>query len=211
MPGPIAAASRPPPSAAAALSTIPPRRPRQPTCSAAIAGCPPFARASATGRQSAVKTSNGSPGVSDQTPSPGFPCPSARRTSGPCTWRPKRRSSRSVPASAQRRLRFSVTCSGSSSVRRPRLSVSNGASLIPPTRVENAAAYGPGVSHRISARSATDQLARGGQFRLAAVEVAAELAAAELVEHLPHLRRLRETELREVGAVDVEVDIPQAK
>ncbi len=189
MPGPIAAASRPPPSAAAAFCTIPASRPRQPTCRAAIAGRSPFPRASATGRQSAVKTSSGSPGVSDQTPSPGSPLPSARRTTCPCTWRPKRSSSGSVPASMHSRPRFSSTRSGSSSVSRPRLSVSNGASLTPPTRVENAATYGPGASHRIKgSRLPTDQLAGSGQLRLAAVEIAAQLAPAKLVEHLPHLR-----------------------
>ena len=90
--------------------------------------------------------------------------------------------------------------------------MSNGASLTPPTRVEKAARYGPGASQRISGRSAIgDQLARGGQLRLAPVELAAQLAAAQLVEHLPHPRRLAEAEIGEIGAGDLEADVAQAR
>jgi hypothetical protein len=62
---------------------MPASRPRQPTWSAAIAGRVPFARAIAIGRQSAVKTSSGSPGASVQRPSPVRPRPGARLIVGP--------------------------------------------------------------------------------------------------------------------------------
>ena len=110
------------------------------------------------------------------------------------------------------RRRFSATRSGSSPVSRPRLSVSNGASLTPPRRVENATAYGPGASQRRAEASLVgDQLPRGGELGLAAVELAAQLAAAELLEDLPHPRRLGEAELREVVAVDLETDVAQPR
>src|SRR4029079_8806505 len=115
-----------------------------------------------------------------------------------------------VPASAQSRARFFATCLGSSAVSLPRLSVSKGAPLTPPTRVENAARYGPGASHRISGRSATDQLPRRGQLRVSPVELTAQLAARWLLEHRPHARRLRQAKLGEIGAADVEPDVPQA-
>src|SRR5436305_1197641 len=81
---------------------------------------------------------------------------------------------------------------GGSSRSRPRWSVSKGVSLTPPTRVQNATAYGPGASQRISCRSLTDQLSRRRQLRLAAVELAAQPAAAELLQHLAHPPRHRQ-------------------
>jgi len=94
-----------------------------------------------------------------------------------------------VPSSVHRRSRFSAMWSGSSAVSRPRLSVSNGASLTPPRRVEKPTEYGPGASQRMRPSSLVgDQLPGGGELRLAAVELAAELAAAELLEDLPHPR-----------------------
>ena len=54
-------------------SAIPPSRPRQPACRTASAGVPPFARASAIGRQSAASASSGSPRSSVQSPSPRSP------------------------------------------------------------------------------------------------------------------------------------------
>ena len=89
--------------------------------------------------------------------------------------------------------------------------MSNGASLTPPTRVENAAAYGPGASHRRSGRSLTDQVPRRRQLGLAPIELASELPAAELGQDLPHPRRLGEAELREVVAVDVEADAAESR
>src|SRR5581483_5960560 len=81
----------------------------------------------------------------------------------------------------------------------------------PPRLVEKATAYGPGASQRIRSRSLIgDQLPRGIQLRLAAVEPAAQLAAAELLEHLPHARRLGQAELREVAAVELEPDVAEA-
>ena len=158
----------------APLSTIPASRPRQPTWRAAAPGRSPFARTSATGRQSAVKTSRGSPGESDQRPSPGspgFPHGGRRRRAPACRSAEARRRCRFPQPTA---ARFSRTCSGSSSVNRPRLRVSNGASLTPPRRVENATAYGPGASQRISVTSLSgDQLLCGREFGFAALELAA--------------------------------------
>ena len=89
--------------------------------------------------------------------------------------------------------------------------MSYGGSLTPPTRVEKAAVYGPGASQRKSGSAlAIDQLPRGGELRFPAVEVSAQLAAAQLVEHLPHSGRLGEPERRQVGAGDVEPDGAQA-
>src|SRR5207253_2548408 len=70
---------------AAPFGTMPASRPRQPTCSSAIAGRP-SRRAIATGRQSAVTTTSGSPCSSVQSPSPGAPRPSALLTRAPWTW-----------------------------------------------------------------------------------------------------------------------------
>src|SRR5581483_10771689 len=211
MPGPITAASRDPPSAAVAASTTPASNPRQPTWTAATAGRSPFARTSATGRQSAVKTRSGSPGASVHSPSPGRPCPLARLTTAPWTCRPNRSASGSAPTARHRRRRFSATSSGASSVRRPRLSVSYGASLTPPRRVEKATSYGPGALQRSSGSSPTDQLPRGGELGLAAVEVAPELPPPQLVEHLPHPRRLGQPELGEVGTGDVQSHVAQTR
>ena len=52
---------------------------------------------------------------------------------------------------------------------------------------------------------------RGGELGVAPVELAVQLAAAELGEDLPHARRLAETELRHVGAGDLEPDSGQAR
>src|SRR5207248_8323389 len=54
-----------------------------------------------------------------------------------------------------------------------------------------------------------DQLARGGELLRSAVELAVQLAPAQLREHLPHARRLREAERGEVVAVKVEAHVPQ--
>src|SRR6266508_3431003 len=157
MPGPITAASRPPPSASVAAAAIPARRPRQPTCSTAIAGALPFARATATGRQSAVINIIARPGSSLQSTSPGGwskPAVStprsmlARTTPGPCCCHSIVASPGSIPTFSQSRVRFSITRSGSSPVSMPRFSDSKAPSLTPPRRVEKATSYGPGASHR---------------------------------------------------------------
>ena len=83
--------------------------------------------------------------------------------------------------------------------------MSNGAPLTPPRRVENATAYGPGASQRISASSLIgDQFSRGGQLGPAAAQLPAQLAAAELLEDLAHARRLGHAQLGQVGSGHLE-------
>src|SRR5439155_22542670 len=71
----------------------------------------------------------------------------------------------SAPAPAHSRRRFSVTCSVSSSVRRPRLSESKGGPLTPPRRVENATTYCPGGSQRRSGTWVSLTLLRSARAR----------------------------------------------
>src|SRR5581483_9466922 len=156
--GPITAASEPPPSARVPSATIPASRPRQPAWRIASAGVSPLARATAIGRQSAVKSSIPCPGWSLQRPSqwsytvPGVTTPrgSASRTIAPCRCHAIVAPSRSTPTAPQRRVRFSTTDTGSSSVRMPRLSDANGPCDTPPRLVEKATLYGPGASQWIS-------------------------------------------------------------
>src|SRR5919107_4518899 len=75
-------------------------------------------------------------------------------------------------------------------------------------RVENTTSYSPGASQRMSS-GGIDQLPRGGELGLAAVELPVELAPAELFEDLPHPRGLGQTEIREVGAADLEGHLAQ--
>src|SRR5204862_3550175 len=59
------------------------------------------------------------------------------------------------------------------------------------------------------ADSRPDQLPRGGQLRVAAVELSVELAPPYLRQDLPHPRRLLEPQVREVGAADLEANVAQ--
>ena len=89
---------------------------------------------------------------------------------------------------SQSSRRFSTTRSGSSSVRIPRFSDSKGPSLTPPRRDENTTRYGSRAPLRRS--WGLDQLPRGGELRVAAVELAVHLAAQDLLEDGPDLGRL---------------------
>ena len=113
---------------------------------------------SATGRQSATKTSGARPSAEVAQPSTSAGSPPAprshaerslgsswRTTSAPCTCLPETIPAGSTPSASHISARFAWTVAESSSVRRPRLSESNGPELIPPTRVVNAA-RAPGSS-----------------------------------------------------------------
>ena len=75
------------------------------------------------------------------------------------------------------------------------MSDSYGPSLTPPARVEKTTVYGPALS-----TESTDQLSRRRELGLAPVELTVELAAPQLREDLADLRRLADSELREIGA-----------
>src|SRR5215210_806351 len=183
--------------------------PSRPAWTTASAGSPSV-RTSTTGMQSAASTSSGRQASSVHSASPRGSRPPARArfTVAPCTWRLSASLLGSVPVAEHRIRRFSATCLGSSAVRRPRFSDSYGPSLTPPVRVEKTTSYGPGASQRRS--SGTDQLPGGGGLGVAPVELAVQLPAAELREHLPHPGRLAEAELGEVGAGDLEAHVAQA-
>src|SRR5690242_19135603 len=69
---------------------------------------------------------------------------------------------------------------------------------VTPTRIARSSRPGGGPLLRL-----LDQLARRGELRVAPLELAVQLPAAQLAEDLPHARRLAEAELREVAAADL--------
>ena len=83
---------------------------------------------------------------------------------------------------------------------------SKGPSLTPPRRVEKTTSHRAPPSGTQGASRALDQLPRGGELGVPPVELAVQLAAAKLVENLPHARRLGEAEVGHVGACDLEAD-----
>ena len=104
--------------------------------------------------------------------------------------------------------------SRSSSVKTPRLRPSKGASLTPPTRVENAA-VAPGSSPRASASrlasrhsiAAPRRLERRVQLLLAPGDLAVELAPQRLLEAAADRRALRDPGRDQLLAVDLERDV----
>ena len=121
-----------------------------------------------------------------------------------------RRAVGSAPTASQRRVRFSTTRAGSSSVRMPRFSDANSPSLTPPRRVENATRYGPGAAQSKRSTPVTAQLrTRTPEQRSASVlGWVVDDFAQEVTEDVAELRPWLEPELDQIVAVDGEIGQP---
>ena len=152
--------------AATVDSSTPSASPRQPACAAAISE--PWRSANTTGRQSAVRMASTVPvvAVTDASASGSSTLPpslrpsptsgrakSTRATSMPCTCRNQCGGEGSCNAASSCR-RFSITASGSSPQRDPRLKASNGACETPSPRRVLVSARTPGGARQSASSQA---------------------------------------------------------
>ena len=191
---------------------MPSSSPRQPAWSTASAGVRPFTRASAIGRQSATIASIGSPGSSVQSAVALLPA-LARHRAVDVRRVPLAGSSRaasgSAPSSAHTSRRFSSTRSASSPVMQAEVERLVRALADAARRVVNDDLVRAGNVPAEELRG-VDQLPRGGELGLAPVELAVQLAAAQLARISPTRGDSPSAELGEVGAADLQAHVAQA-